>query len=114
MEDRKKIFAGMDVPSPDFKIVANHVRVGKTPRNYLLDDPEKLKSVVEKWQFRPKPAGNLNRCGYDYQIIFTNGDASITVSICFLCNTLIVNHSETYKVSKSEIEALLSEDFELI
>lgn len=107
----KKIFGGTGLPAPDFKIVATHVRSPEKPRNYVLDDPEKMPAVVEKWRFEPKPEGNLSRCGYDYQIVFTNGGANIPVSICFLCNTLILNHSEMYKISRRHIESLLRQDF---
>lgn len=108
-DHRIKIFDGMDTPMPNFKMVATHVRAGQAHKHYLLDDGSKLKSIVEKWQFQP--GGSLLRCGYDYQIVFTNGDVNIPISICFLCKSLVFNHSEVFKVSKNQILALLEADF---
>jgi hypothetical protein len=109
---RVKIFEGMDTPMPNFNIVATHVRAGMAPQNYLLDDGEKLKSIVEKWRF--KPGTSIGRCGYDYQILFTNGDTSITMDVCFLCKTLVFNHSQVFVLSKRKFLALLEEDFKLL
>ncbi len=108
-DHRIKIFEGMDTPMPNFKMVATHVRQGQTPKNYILDDGSKLKSIVEKWRFQP--GGELLRCGYDYQIVVTNGDAIIPISICFLCKSLVFNYSEVFITSKTQILALLEEDF---
>ena len=94
---------------PNFQIVATHVRHGHPPKNYILDDGNKLETIVEKWQFQP--GGEVGRCGYDYQMVFTNGELNIPVSICFLCNILIVNHLQVYKISKKHILTLLKEDF---
>ncbi len=107
-----KIFKGMEAPLPNFKIVAKHVRVGQVPKNFVLDDGSKLKSVVEKWQF--EPGGTLLRCGYDYQIEFTNGEVTIPISICFACNSLVFNHSQVFKTSKRQILQLLEEDFKTL
>lgn len=104
-----KIFAGAGPPMPNFQILATHVRQGQTPQNFILDDGSKLESIIEKWQFRP--GSGVGRCGYDYQIVFTNGDLNIPISICFLCQTLIVNHSQVYKISKRQILNLLKTDF---
>lgn len=108
-QDRVKIFEGMDTPMPNFSMVATHVRMGKTRPNYILTDGNKLKSIVEKWQF--KPGDPISRCGHDYKIIFTNGDATILIYICFVCNALILNGKETYKISERAIKSLLKEDF---
>lgn len=104
-----KIFEIAGTPMPDFKIIATHVRVNKKGKNYFLDDGNKLKSIVEKWRF--EPGGSVGRCGYDYQMVLTNGNTEIPVSICFLCNTLILNHIGVYRISKRQILALLEEDF---
>ena len=104
-----KIFEGLDSPMPNFQIVATNVRPGQVPRNYILNDGNQLALVVEKWQF--EPGGEVGRCGYDYQIVFINGDLSIPISICFLCKILIFNHSEVYSISKKQIMALLEADF---
>lgn len=107
-----RIFEGIDYPMPDFKIVATHVRAGKNRKSYFLDDGTRLKSIVEKWRF--EPGGSVGRCGYDYQMVLTNGDLEIPVSICFLCKILIFNHKEVYKASKSQIQTLLEEDFRVL
>lgn len=109
-QDRVKIFEGMDTPMPNFSMVATHVREGKKRPNYLLTDGEKLKSVVEKWEFKPS-SDPISRCGHDYKIIFTNGDKTTLIYICFICNTLIIDGEETYKISKHVIKSLLKEDF---
>ncbi|MDO8971014.1 MAG: hypothetical protein Q7U74_10030 [Saprospiraceae bacterium] len=107
-----KIFEGMDTPMPNFKITATCVRAGKTPKIYVLDDGNKLNSVVDKWQF--EPGGILLRCGYDYQIEFVNGQVNILISVCFACNALVFNHMQVYKTSKRQIIDLLEEDFRLL
>jgi hypothetical protein len=111
VEDRINIFEGMDRPMPNFKMVATNVRIGQAPKNYVLEDGSKLKSIVEKWRFQR--GGSLLRCGYDYQIVFINGDAKIPVSICFLCQSLVFNQSQVFKISKKQIMTLLEEDFTL-
>ncbi len=113
----KKIFEKAGIPQPNFKIIATHIRQGKNPENYVLDNAAKLPSIIEKWQFEPK--GVLGRCGYDYHILFMNGKFNISVSVCFLCNTLVVNDPEkhttsNYITSKKQIMALLREDFRLL
>ncbi|MBD2700846.1 hypothetical protein IC229_09365 [Spirosoma sp. BT702] len=108
----KKIFENMGIPQPNFKIVATQIRKGKNPENYVLADASKLLLVVEKWRF--EPGGPVGRCGYDYHIVFTNGEVNIPISVCFLCNTLVFNNYENYKATKKQIMALLREDFELI
>jgi hypothetical protein len=110
--DSKKIFEKAGVAQPNFKIVATHIREGKNPKNYLLDEGDKLPLIVEKWRFEPKDS--IGRCGYDYNIFFTNGEINIPISVCFLCNTLIFNNSKNYKISKKKIMTLLREDFKLI
>lgn len=104
-----KIFAGAGPPMPNFQILATHVRHGQTPQNFILDGGSKLESIIEKWRFRP--GGEVGRCGYDYQIMFTNGDLNISISICFFCKILIVNHLQVYKISKRQILNLLKTDF---
>ena len=104
-----KIFESVGAPMPNFQIVATNVRAGQAPQNYIFDDGDKLEAIVEKWQF--KPGGAVGRCGYDYQLVLTNGDLSLPVSICFLCKILIVNHLHVYKISKKHILGLLEEDF---
>ncbi len=108
-QDNIKIFEGVGAPMSNFQIVATNVRAGHLPKNYILDDGNKLETIMEKWQF--KPGGEVGRCGYDYQIVLTNGDLHIPVSICFLCKILIVNHLQVYKISKKQILSLLEEDF---
>ncbi|HNL38211.1 MAG TPA: hypothetical protein PKH43_03740 [Saprospiraceae bacterium] len=107
--DSVKIFEGVGAPQSNFRVVATNVRPGQPPKNYVLDDGEKLAAIVDKWRF--EPGGVLSRCGYDYQIVLTNGELSIPVSVCFLCNTLIVNHSRIFKTSRKQIRALLEADF---
>ncbi|MBL7804206.1 MAG: hypothetical protein JNL02_10760 [Saprospiraceae bacterium] len=107
--DSVKIFEGVGAPMPNFCIVATNVREGQPPENYVLDEGEKLVAVVDKWRF--EPGGVLGRCGYDYQIVLTNGEMTIPVSVCFLCNILIVNHSMKFKTSRKQIRALLEADF---
>ncbi|MEQ1744206.1 MAG: hypothetical protein ABMA02_02190 [Saprospiraceae bacterium] len=109
-KNRIKIFEGMDTPMPNFKIVAQRVRVGKTPKTYILDDDSKLKSIVEKWQF--EPGGQIERCGYDYKILFTNGEVEIPINICFFCKTMSCNQ-KNYKISRWQIMRLLCQDFKL-
>lgn len=104
-----KIFEGLDTPMPNFNILATRVRVGMPPQSYLLDDGDKLKSIVEKWRF--KPGASVGRCGYDYKMVFTNGDTIVPIAICFLCKTLVFNHTQVFVVSKKKILALLEEDF---
>lgn len=104
-----KIFEGMDTLMPNFKITATHVRAGKNGKSYLLDDGGKLASIVEQWRF--EPGDSVGRCGYDYQIVFTNGASSIPISICFLCNILIFNGVQVYKTSERQIKTLLEADF---
>lgn len=111
-ETRIKIFEGMGTPMPNFKVVATNVRGGQAPKNYILDDGSKLESVVEKWQF--EPGGSLLRCGYDYQIVFTNGDMNIPIAVCFLCNSLVFDHSQVFRASKKQILRLLEEDFKIM
>ncbi|NUN99440.1 MAG: hypothetical protein HUU01_02355 [Saprospiraceae bacterium] len=109
-DKRIKIFEGMgNTPQPNFRMVATHVREGLQRPNYRLDDGSKWGSIVQKWQF--KQGGALLRCGYDYQIVFTNGDVNIPISICFMCKSLVFNHKTVYKTSKRQILALLKEDF---
>lgn len=108
----KKILEDIGPAEPNFKIVANHVRAGKSPKNYVLEDAGKLPTIIEKWAFEPGEV--VGRCGYDYQIIITNGERTIPISVCFLCNTLVFNHLENYKVSKKQMMNLLIEDFKLI
>ena len=75
----KKIFEEVGNPQPNFKIVATHIRTGKSPKNYMLDDAVKLPLVVEKWRFEPGHA--VGRCGYDYHILFTNGEKIIPILV---------------------------------
>lgn len=107
--DGKKIFEEVGHPQPNFKIVATHLRQGKTRKSYILDDADKLPVLVEKWRF--EPGGSIGRCGYDYHILLTNGELTIPISVCFRCNTLVFNNLEKYKISKKQIMALLHEDF---
>lgn len=107
----KKIFEDTGAAEPNFKIVATHIRPGKNPKNYMLEDAGKLKSIVEKWRF--EPGDTLGRCGYDYHIVFRNGAVNIPISICFLCNTMVFNGLENYKTSEKQIMTLLKEDFNL-
>lgn len=108
-----RILEGVSSPQPNFKIIATHVRHGAQPRHYLLQDGSKIKTLIEKWRFEPKP-DPLSRCGYDYLIVVTNGDVTIPISVCFVCNTLIFNHKEKYRISKKQIMALLAEDFQAL
>lgn len=108
----KKIFEKAGIPQPNFKIVATHIREGKYLENYMLDEADKLTLIVEKWRFKPNDV--IGRCGYDYHILFTNGEITIPIFVCFLCNTLVFNNVEKYKTSKKQIMALLKEDFKLI
>ena len=108
----KKIFEEVGNPQPNFKIVATHIRTGKSPKNYMLDDAVKLPLVVEKWRFEPGHA--VGRCGYDYHILFTNGEKIIPILVCFACNTLVFNGKDNYKTSRKQIMSLLRQDFKLI
>ncbi|GAB3954545.1 hypothetical protein GCM10028805_40170 [Spirosoma harenae] len=108
----KKIFENVGVAQSNFKIVATRVREGKRPENYMLDDPDKLPLLVEKWRF--EPGDKVGRCGYDYQILFTNGEVFIPISVCFVCNALVINGTDNYRTSKGQIMALLREDFTLM
>ncbi|MBL7826944.1 MAG: hypothetical protein JNJ57_09965 [Saprospiraceae bacterium] len=107
-----KIFEAVGAPMPNFKIEATHVRFGKRSQHYILDDGSKLASVIEKWQF--KPGDVVGRCGYDYQMVLTNGELVMHVSICFICKTLIVNHTDVYRISKKRIMDLMEEDFKAV
>lgn len=65
-----RIFVGIDYPMPDFKSW-RRMSGQASRKSYILDDGTKLKSIVEKWRF--EPGGSVGRCGYDYQIVLTNG-----------------------------------------
>lgn len=104
-----KIFEGVGAPMPNFRIVATNVRTGQVPQNYVLDEGDQLAAIVDKWRF--EPGEGLGRCGYDYQIVLTNGDQTITVAVCFLCNTLVFNGSQVFRASKRQIKALLEANF---
>lgn len=95
----------------DFSIVATHVRQCQSERNYFLQDSQRLGAIIAKWRFEPK-ADPLSRCGYDYQMVIKSGDVVINVSICFACNTLVLNHKEKFAVRRKQIEKLFAEDFE--
>lgn len=110
--DSKKIFEKVGVAQPNFKIIATHIREGKNPESYLLDEADKLPLLVEKWRFKPKDV--IGRCRYDYYLLFTNGEINIPISVCFRCNTLVFNNLENYKISKKQMMTLLREDFKLI
>ena len=115
----KKIFEMAGIPQPDLKIVAIPVRKGKNAENYVFDNVAKFPSIIEKWRFEPKDAFELGICGYDYHILFMNGKVNISISVCFLCNTLVVNDPEkhttsNYTTSKKQLMALLREDFRLL
>lgn len=107
-----KIFEGVGAPMPNFRIVATKVRAGQIPKNYVLDDGHQLNAIVDKWRF--EPGGTVGRCGYDYQIVLTNGDLNFIIDVCFLCNILIVNHSQVFRTSKRQIKSLLEADFRLL
>lgn len=106
-----KIFGALAIAQPNFRMVATHVRSGEAGPDYVLDEGEKLPSIIEKWQFEPKQEP-LSRCGYDYQIEVTNGETTLSVSICFKCKTLVVNHTDKYSITRKQIEKLFQEDFE--
>lgn len=106
----KRIFEGIGDAGDDFKVVAEHTRAGAKGRSYVLDDRAKWKRVVDKWRFTPKQ-DPLSRCGYDYRIVVANGGTSVTVMVCFICDTLTFNHSERYSASKRQVMALLEQDF---
>jgi hypothetical protein len=106
-----KFFEGIGAPMPNFSIVATQVRAGvKQPKNYLLTDAKKLDTIKENWRFEPS-FEPISRCGYDYNIVLTNGEQVFTVDVCFLCNTLVVNHLQAFKTSKRQIQNLLESDF---
>lgn len=94
---------------PNFQIVATDVRVGRTPQHYMLDDGEKLAAVVAKWRF--EPGGAVGRCGYDYQIVFRNGDLETSIATCFGCNIVIVDGTQKFTASRGQVKALLEADF---
>ncbi|HLP93170.1 MAG TPA: hypothetical protein VK168_03995 [Saprospiraceae bacterium] len=104
-----RIFDSLEAPEPNFSIVVRHVRQGKKSRNYLLSDADKFPGIVEKWCFPPGDA--VGRCGYDYQLVLTNGEQVITADICFSCKTLVFQHRHVYAISPGEIMRLLEEDF---
>lgn len=107
----RRVFEGLAPAKENFRIVATHVRHGQEANDYVLKDGSKLESIVDKWRFEPK-SDPLSRCGYDYQVVVTNGDVSITVSICFVCKTLVLNGKEKYAITKKRILTLFSDDFE--
>lgn len=110
-ENGTKIFEGLAPAQANFKIVATNVRQGQPASHYILQDGRKLEPMIQKWRFEPKQ-DPLSRCGYDYQVVVTNGGLTVNVSICFLCKTLVLDHKDKYTITKKQILNLFSEDFE--
>ncbi|HAD11832.1 MAG TPA: hypothetical protein DCF33_05265 [Saprospirales bacterium] len=104
-----RIFDSLEAPEPNFSIMVRHVRQGKKARNYQLADAGKFPGIVEKWCFTP--GDTVGRCGYDFQLVLTNGEQVITADICFSCKTLVFQHRHVYAISPGEIRRLLEEDF---
>lgn len=104
-----RIFDNLEALEPNFSIMVRHVRQGKKSRNYQLADAGKFPGIVEKWCFRPGDA--VGRCGYDFQLVLTNGEQVITADICFSCKTLVLQHKQVFRISPRKIIRLLEEDF---
>lgn len=105
-----KVFEELGDVKPNLEIIATHVRHGQQRPNYILRDVEKFSTVLNKWEFEPK-ADPLSRCGYDYQVVATNGETTINLSICFACKTLVLNHQGKFSISPRQILKLFADDF---
>ncbi len=104
----EKIFENMNFNSSNFQILALDIRPREKPKHYFLNDPRKLKEIINKWRF--EPSDSIGLCAYDYSITFENGPLSSSILVCFLCNRLTIGDS-IYEISEDLIRSLLKEDF---
>lgn len=107
-----KIFEQLGAAQPNLEIIATHVRQGKERPSYVLRNGSSLTMVVDKWDFEPK-SDPISRCGHDYQVVARNGEVTLSISICFACNTLVLNGTEKFGIRERLIKKLLAEDFEV-
>lgn len=105
------VFESFNFDSGEYILYAFDWRNSENPKHFFLNDQNKLKGLAGKWVFDKKDS--LGRCGYDYDLNVFNGKKyEGGISICFNCNSLIVNKDHAIcSISESDIRRLLQEDF---
>lgn len=105
------VFESFNFDSGEYILYAFDQRSYGNPQHFFLNDLNKLKELAKKWVFDKKDS--LGRCGYDYDLAVFNGKKyEGGISICFNCNSLIVDKDHTIcSISESAILRLLQEDF---
>lgn len=105
------VFESFNFDSGEYILYAFDWRNSKNPKHFFLNDQNKLKELAGKWVFDKKDS--LGRCGYDYDLNVFNGKKyEGGISICFNCNSLIVDKDHTIcTISESDILRLIHEDF---
>lgn len=105
------VFESFNFDSGEYILYAFDQRNRENPKHFFLNDQNKLKGLTEKWVF--DKTDSIGRCGYDYDLNVFNGEKyEGGISICFNCNSLIVNKNNTIcTISESGIRRLIQEDF---